>query len=176
MGVGEASFISLAAPVLDDEAPRDLRSVWLSIFYACISVGYAIGYTYGSFITQTLNLNWRYAFLSEAILISIPAIITTFTPNVIPIKSLGIKKDDKDKAGGSLQESITKKSRYSAIFHDLYRLFSIPVLVLNIMGKRVWKPNHRNKCFVPESSCCCYPPRLKILVYTHIEQAMLCTL
>ena len=135
MGVGEASFISLAAPVLDDEAPRNLRSVWLAIFYACISVGYAFGYTYGSFVTQTLNLDWRYAFLSEAILISIPAIVTTFFPNAIPIKSLGIKKDDSDKVEASRQGNSTKRLGIGAIFHDLFRLFSIPVLVLNIMGK-----------------------------------------
>nr|GEZ14134.1 probable sphingolipid transporter spinster homolog 2 [Tanacetum cinerariifolium] len=33
VGVGEASFISLAAPFIDDTAPVTQRTAWLGIFY-----------------------------------------------------------------------------------------------------------------------------------------------
>ncbi|BBH09271.1 Major facilitator superfamily protein [Prunus dulcis] len=47
VGVGEASFISLAAPFIDDNAPAPQKTAWLAIFYMCIPSGYALGYVYG---------------------------------------------------------------------------------------------------------------------------------
>ncbi|KAA0031416.1 putative sphingolipid transporter spinster-like protein 2 isoform X1 [Cucumis melo var. makuwa] len=51
VGVGEASFISLAAPFIDDNAPVEKKAGWLGIFYMCIPTGYAIGYLYGGFVS-----------------------------------------------------------------------------------------------------------------------------
>ncbi|KAK9905232.1 hypothetical protein M0R45_000426 [Rubus argutus] len=50
VGVGEASFISLAAPFIDDNAPAAQKTVWLAIFYMCIPSGYAFGYVYGGLV------------------------------------------------------------------------------------------------------------------------------
>ncbi|KAJ0960165.1 hypothetical protein J5N97_002048 [Dioscorea zingiberensis] len=44
VGVGEASLISLAAPLIDDNAPAAQKTLWLSTFYMCIPSGYALGY------------------------------------------------------------------------------------------------------------------------------------
>ncbi|KAJ4964785.1 hypothetical protein NE237_016634 [Protea cynaroides] len=66
VGVGEASFISLAAPFIDDNAPAAQRMLWLGIFYMCIPTGIAIGYIYGGLVGGYLN--WRWAFWGEAIL------------------------------------------------------------------------------------------------------------
>nr|GFC24238.1 probable sphingolipid transporter spinster homolog 2 [Tanacetum cinerariifolium] len=41
VGVGEASFISLAAPFIDDNAPAAQRTAWLGIFYMLVGVGEA---------------------------------------------------------------------------------------------------------------------------------------
>ncbi|KAK7319532.1 hypothetical protein RJT34_04254 [Clitoria ternatea] len=66
VGVGEASFISLAAPFIDDNAPVAQKTVWLSIFYMCIPAGYAVGYVYGGLVGD--HFGWRCAFWVEAIL------------------------------------------------------------------------------------------------------------
>lgn len=50
VGVGEASFISLAAPFIDDNAPATQRTAWLGIFYMCIPTGIALGYVYGGWV------------------------------------------------------------------------------------------------------------------------------
>lgn len=77
VGVGEASFISLAAPFIDDNAPQKQVSVlhfswsqiyhffkslfvnhfcfqkaaWLGLFYMCIPSGVALGYVYGGYVS-----------------------------------------------------------------------------------------------------------------------------
>ncbi|KAI3896123.1 hypothetical protein MKX03_020093, partial [Papaver bracteatum] len=66
VGVGEASFVSLAAPFIDDNAPVAKKTFCLGLFYMCISVGIAVGYVHGGFVAS--HLNWRCAFFGEAIL------------------------------------------------------------------------------------------------------------
>ncbi|XP_030528314.1 probable sphingolipid transporter spinster homolog 3 isoform X2 [Rhodamnia argentea] len=66
VGVGEASFISLAAPFIDDNAPVTQKTVWLAMFYMCIPTGVALGYVYGGFVGD--HFGWRYAFWGEAVL------------------------------------------------------------------------------------------------------------
>ncbi|CAI0405409.1 unnamed protein product [Linum tenue] len=66
VGVGEASFISLAAPFIDDNAPATEKTAWLAMFYMCIPTGVALGYVYGGVVGTYLN--WRYAFWIEALL------------------------------------------------------------------------------------------------------------
>jgi len=66
VGVGEASFISLAAPCISDCAPRGRVSLWLACFYLCIPVGFALGFIYGSLMGSAAG--WRLAFAFEALL------------------------------------------------------------------------------------------------------------
>ncbi|KAL4356694.1 hypothetical protein AHAS_Ahas09G0112300 [Arachis hypogaea] len=47
VGVGKASFISLAAPFIDNNAPVEQKIAWLATFYMCIPDGTALGYVYG---------------------------------------------------------------------------------------------------------------------------------
>ncbi|KAK6136445.1 hypothetical protein DH2020_029801 [Rehmannia glutinosa] len=56
VGVGEASFISLAAPFIDDNAPVTQRTAWLGAFYMCIPTGVAVGYVYGGVVHGSLWL------------------------------------------------------------------------------------------------------------------------
>ncbi|KAM1344959.1 hypothetical protein FF1_034375 [Malus domestica] len=83
VGVGEASFISLAAPFIDDNAPAAQKTVWLAIFYMCIPSGYALGYVYGGVVGS--HTNWRYAFVGEAILM-LPFAILGFVMKPLQLK------------------------------------------------------------------------------------------
>ncbi|KAJ7569220.1 hypothetical protein O6H91_01G067500 [Diphasiastrum complanatum] len=85
VGVGEASFISLAAPYIDDNAPPDQRAAWLSIFYMCIPVGVALGYVFGGLVGSLVN--WRAAFLAEACLM-LPFAIFGFISHPINMKGI----------------------------------------------------------------------------------------
>ncbi|XP_017616299.1 probable sphingolipid transporter spinster homolog 2 isoform X2 [Gossypium arboreum] len=83
VGVGEASFISLAAPFIDDNAPIAQKTAWLAIFYMCIPTGYALGYVYGGLVGTYLN--WRFAFWVEAILM-LPFAVLGFVMKPLNLK------------------------------------------------------------------------------------------
>ncbi|KAL5753246.1 hypothetical protein ACOSQ2_023753 [Xanthoceras sorbifolium] len=83
VGVGEASFISLAAPFIDDHAPVAQKTVWLAMFYMCIPTGIAVGYVYGGFVGS--HFNWRYAFWIEALLM-LPFAILGFVMKPLQLK------------------------------------------------------------------------------------------
>jgi MFS family permease len=51
-GVGEASFLVMAAPLIDFFAPPTKRSTWLAIFYAAIPIGYAAGAAVGGIVAS----------------------------------------------------------------------------------------------------------------------------
>ncbi|KAM7470563.1 hypothetical protein LguiA_008746 [Lonicera macranthoides] len=83
VGVGEASFISLAAPFIDDYAPVAQKTAWLGIFYMCIPSGIALGYVYGGLVGGYFS--WRYAFFGEAILM-LPFAVLGFVMKPLQLK------------------------------------------------------------------------------------------
>ncbi|RHN71740.1 putative major facilitator superfamily [Medicago truncatula] len=83
VGVGEASFISLAAPFIDDNAPASQ----LAMFYMCIPSGYAFGYVYGGLVGS--HFGWRYAFWIESILM-LPFSILGFAMKPLQLKGTHI--------------------------------------------------------------------------------------
>ncbi|XP_058069553.1 probable sphingolipid transporter spinster homolog 2 [Magnolia sinica] len=83
VGVGEASFISLAAPFIDDNAPIAKKTAWLGVFYMCIPTGIAVGYVYGGLVGG--HLNWRFAFWGEAILM-LPFAVLGFVIKPLQLK------------------------------------------------------------------------------------------
>lgn len=64
VGVGEASFVALAAPFIDDYAPPQQKARWFAAFYLCIPVGFAAGYIVGGVVAAAAG--WRAAFLLES--------------------------------------------------------------------------------------------------------------
>jgi MFS transporter, Spinster family, sphingosine-1-phosphate transporter len=60
VGIGEASYATLAPTIIDDITPPDAKNRALAIFYLAIPVGSALGYVLGGQILQ--HLGWRYAF------------------------------------------------------------------------------------------------------------------
>ena len=60
VGVGEASYATLAPTIIDDLTPADGKGRALSIFYLATPLGYATGYILGGMISQ--RWDWRTAF------------------------------------------------------------------------------------------------------------------
>eukprot|EP00252_Welwitschia_mirabilis_P026970 TRINITY_DN905_c0_g1_i1.p1 TRINITY_DN905_c0_g1~~TRINITY_DN905_c0_g1_i1.p1 ORF type:complete len:365 (-),score=55.20 TRINITY_DN905_c0_g1_i1:449-1543(-) len=162
VGVGEASFISLASPFIDDNAPPEKKTAWLSLFYMCIPTGVAIGYVYGGVVGSYLS--WRAAFWIEACLM-LPFVIFGFVSKPLNLKGLGQLKelpgsqiiinedhdgiqllDDKKVAinlehSSQYPESCIRQGRMAATFqqlkellHDLKILILDKVYLTNILG------------------------------------------
>ncbi|XP_066343280.1 probable sphingolipid transporter spinster homolog 2 isoform X1 [Miscanthus floridulus] len=101
VGVGEASFISLAAPFIDDNAPVAQKTAWLGMFYMCIPTGIALGYVYGGLVGKYLN--WRAAFWGESILM-VPFVILGFV--IKPLNLKGFAHDTRKEYGQMLNPEV----------------------------------------------------------------------
>ncbi len=60
VGIGEASYATLAPTIIDDVSPPDKKGKMLAIFFLAVPVGSACGYMLGGFIQQ--HWGWRTAF------------------------------------------------------------------------------------------------------------------
>ncbi len=60
VGVGEASYATIAPTLIDDLAPPARKGSWLAIFYAAMPVGAALGYMTGGSVDKAYG--WRAAF------------------------------------------------------------------------------------------------------------------
>lgn len=143
VGVGEASFVSLAAPFIDDNAPVAQRTAWLGAFYMCIPTGVAVGYVYGGLIS---NFGWRWAFWVEGILM-LPFAVLGFVMKPLQLKgfttdesrkALTTMEDGSEHQGrGEVADESTKSLRLGAIAtfgKDLKVLLLEKVYVVNVLG------------------------------------------
>lgn len=132
VGIGEASFVSLAAPFIDDNAPPEQRTIWLSIFYMCIPVGVAIGYVYGGLVGWFLH--WRAAFWIEALLM-LPFAIFGFVSRPVQLKVSGgqveSRSSDKETSSGFFKQVY---SSMSGLGSDVKILFSNNIYATNVIG------------------------------------------
>ncbi|MEW5300888.1 MAG: hypothetical protein WDW36_003782 [Sanguina aurantia] len=83
VGVGEASFVALAAPFIDDYAPAAHKTQWFAFFYLCIPVGFALGYIVGGVVTAYLS--WRWTFVMEAA-VMVPFVIFTLVSRPVHLR------------------------------------------------------------------------------------------
>ncbi len=60
VGVGEASYTTLAPTLIDDVAPPARKSAWMAIFLAATPIGSALGYLVGGAVMHAHG--WRSAF------------------------------------------------------------------------------------------------------------------
>jgi MFS family permease len=60
VGVGEASYATLAPTIIDDAAPQAQKGRWLAVFYVATPIGSALGYILGGFVGK--HYGWRHAF------------------------------------------------------------------------------------------------------------------
>ena len=99
-GVGEASFCGISPTVIDDLAPPAQRTVWLSIFFAAIPVGAALGYIGAGVITKHTGLDWRWVFYTEALAMLPFAIGILAVPNMATKKgkNIALSANDNDPA------------------------------------------------------------------------------
>lgn len=93
VGVGEAAYATLAPALLSDFYAPDRRNRVLTIFYAAMPVGAALGFVAGGFLGEAAG--WRVAFL----VCGLPGIVTAYL--ALRIKDPGRGRFD---AGGAEKE------------------------------------------------------------------------
>uniref|UniRef100_A0A336M1G7 CSON009778 protein n=1 Tax=Culicoides sonorensis TaxID=179676 RepID=A0A336M1G7_CULSO len=78
VGIGEASYSTIAPTIISDLFIKDLRSKFLAIFYFAIPVGSGLGYIIGSETANALN-DWRFALRVTPLLGAIAVILLYFS-------------------------------------------------------------------------------------------------
>ncbi|CAL5188511.1 unnamed protein product [Lathyrus oleraceus] len=145
VGVGEASFISLAAPFIDDNAPAAQKTAWLATFYMCIPAGTALGYVYGGLVGS--QFNWRVAFWGEAIFM-LPFPILGFLIKPLQLKgfapmeskqALTSNEANASENGGQAfirGSSLTSnlRNQFTRFSKDMQELLHDRVYVINVLG------------------------------------------
>lgn len=119
VGVGEASFISLASPFIVDNAPHGKKASWLSYFYMCIPVGMALGYVYGGVVGSIFS--WRVAFWGEAVLM-LPCALIGFASGYAQLKELSTREELEEVLGPAKSPSLSIKD------HEKTNKDTVPLL------------------------------------------------
>ncbi|KAK9837488.1 hypothetical protein WJX81_006376 [Elliptochloris bilobata] len=130
VGVGEASFVSLAAPFIDDNAPAGAKTRWLATFYLCIPVGYALGYIFGGLVAGPLG--WRAAFLLEAAAMLPFLAFCTFAP------ALDLRGSDGAATDGALKVERGVRAALRGFGADLAAVLRHPVFAIAVAGTTLY--------------------------------------
>lgn len=76
VGVGEASYATIAPTIIDDLAPPEKKGKWLAVFYSAIPVGSALGYVVGGKVGHLYG--WNDAFFVAGAPGLVLAVLTLF--------------------------------------------------------------------------------------------------
>ncbi|CAN1355281.1 Probable sphingolipid transporter spinster homolog 2 [Linum perenne] len=131
VGIGEASFVSLAAPFIDDNAPAKQRTAWLGIFYMCISTGYAVGYVYGGLVGD--HLKWRYAFWGVAILM-FPFVVLSWVMKPLQLKGATLLHGTYCASCLFLASESRKINQFSRFLKDMKVLLQSKTFIVSVLG------------------------------------------
>jgi len=128
-GIGEASFVCLAAPIILSKAPADKKNLWISIFYSALTIGYALGYVVAGPIKNGFG-GWYYVFYLEVI-VSVPFIIISVFAYRDP--SLVFKKEHKVNLGTQIKQ-LSQNTVY------VYLVLGYGAYTFTVGGLAFWGP------------------------------------
>lgn len=131
VGIGEASFVSLAAPFIDDYAPPARKTLWLATFYLCVPFGVAFGIFCGGAIAPLLG--WRSVFgINAAFVLPIAAFCFTSPP----VRMRGVSDDENLSA--SMQRARGNETIFAKFLRDCKELMKFDVYVTTVLGYAVY--------------------------------------
>jgi len=134
VGVGEASFVALAAPFIDDHAPRGMKTRWLSYLYLCVPFGVALGIVYGGIVGTYFG--WRFAFFGNALLL-VPLFAFCATSDPIDLRKKTNTTNNNNAATNAEQQQVHQrqdKNIVEVFVYDSLKLLKIPTFLLTLSG------------------------------------------
>jgi MFS family permease len=129
VGVGEASFGTVAPGIISDYFPQEKRGRVLSWFYLAIPLGSALGYLLGGFIGA--RYGWQTAFL----MVGAPGLLL-----VIPmalLKTVEFRKEERSAIG--VYKALLKNRAY------IYNTLAMTAMTFALGGMAQWMPTFLNR-------------------------------
>lgn len=117
VGVGEASYSTIAPTIIGDIFSEDKRTIALGVFYYAIPIGSGLGYMVGAGLSSLFG-NWYWALRMTPILGTV-AIVLILTV---------LREPPRGQADGGVQLSST------SLLEDLRDLFSNKSFILSTLG------------------------------------------
>ncbi len=139
LGIGEASYATVAPTIITDLYPRESRSKMLAFFYVAIPVGYALGYILGG--TLGIRFGWRMAFL----IVGLPGLLMAFAILFIKEPKRGQSEDvDEAELARYLSTPLPLKA-YLELFRNKSYMYDTAAMILMTFatgGLAVWMPTY----------------------------------
>ena len=127
VGLGEASFCSMASPFIDDVAPPGAKTRWLGIFFLTIPVGVAFGFIFGGLVGHAAG--WRAPFVLQASFMA-PFVIFCTRSKPLPLRGSAAGYTP---AGGAAAKLGTKQVLRS-FWKDMVALLRLPLFTLTCLA------------------------------------------
>lgn len=126
LGLGEATYASLAPTLIADLFPREQRGRALTFFYIAVPLGAAVGYPLGGLIDKWGG-GWRMAFY----VVGLPGLAVALAALALP----------EPPRGGAEDVNEEQRRRHQALpfsWHTYAGLARNPSYVLNTLGMAMW--------------------------------------
>jgi MFS family permease len=137
LGIGEATYIAIAAGYLSDLFPRSRRNQAITIFYIAIPVGAAMGYLLGGAIAAASG--WRMAFY----VVGFPGLVVALTAFFLPEPIRGATEEASEESLLAAQgQNITWRAYLPLLTNRSYVLNALGMacLSLALVGLNFWAP------------------------------------
>jgi MFS family permease len=133
VGIGEASYASIAPGIIADYYEEKRRGRALAVFYAAIPAGSALGFVLGGYLAE--RYGWRYAFF----VVGLPGVLMALLTLAIREPPRGASEEGR--AGGQAPPSLIET--YRILWRNrLYRWVSVGFVAYTFAlgGLVVWLP------------------------------------
>jgi len=137
LGVGEASYATVAPTIITDLYPRKSRSKMLAFFYVAIPVGYALGYILGGELG--VRFGWRMAFL----MVGLPGFLMALSIFFIKEPTRGQSEEvNAEELAQYLSEDIPLRAYWELIRNKSYVYDTIAMILMTFAtgGLAAWMP------------------------------------
>lgn len=125
-GVGEASFLCIGPSFINYVAPKSSKTIWLSVFYTSVPLGYALGYIITGAMISGEYLgdywSWRGVFIGEGMLMLPMALFMLTVNGPSSIKDL------------EEESSVHEELSWSQLLSDLLEIARNPVFLFGALG------------------------------------------
>jgi MFS family permease len=141
IGVGEASYVVVTPSLLSDFYPTNRRGGALSIFYAAIPIGSAMGYVLGSQIAAAFG--WRSAFFVAGVPGAFLALLLLFVRD--PPRGAQDARGKKAKEDGSVSSVVVIANAVRELLSRpsfVYNTVAQTIYTFSVGGLAVWMPTY----------------------------------
>jgi MFS family permease len=138
LGIGEATYATIAPTLIADLFPRAQRNRALAVFYVAVPLGAALGYVTGEQVSALFR-DWRYAFY----VVGGPGLLVAFAAYFMREPVRGASEEGADDPSLHREALPLKWSVYADLFRNrsyIYNTLGMAMMTFAVGGLAFWAP------------------------------------